>query len=517
MILLFLALIPSLFWDAGPQSAPVLEKAGIREIAVAGDAAAWAGTRIRATAVDPGKFVKLDPPGVDYQQGRGGATAAPWVNSNLWHMLRDRGKPFVYEVNGAAVVTAIAEAYVSGAQTYFRLKTDDLQTFTRTVRFLREIDGPAMPARANFGLVDDGSAEIEEVMNLLIRRNLLFEPVQKAADFKGPVVRVGTPEYSKELASEPYRFAAVVRSHIGDDRRLVRIYGSDTTVVQLAGNEQHSRLHLIQYGRTPVTGMRVRVAGRFPRVMVAGLGQRMVAPEDVVIDGTATEFTIPEFRNYVVVDLDAHPQGTLSSTWSDSEFELTADPQAKQWRSINGVAVDRLASGESTPFGPTEVRSRWTKDALYLLYSCPYRALSLKPDPITDRDTPQLWNWDVAEAFIGADFQNIAQYREYQVSPQGERVDLDIDVLNPKPNGGMDWNSGFTVRARIDEAHKVWYGEMRIPLSSIASQGLKKGDRLRLGLFRITGPQDDKYLVAWQPSYRRNFHVPEAFGTLVLR
>jgi hypothetical protein len=29
----------------------------------------------------------------------------------------------------------------------------------------------------------------------------------------------------------------------------------------------------------------------------------------------------------------------------------------------------------------TEVRSRWTKDSLYLLYVCPYEELYLKPDP----------------------------------------------------------------------------------------------------------------------------------------
>jgi len=89
-------------------------------------------------------------------------------------------------------------------------------------------------------------------------------------------------------------------------------------------------------------------------------------------------------------------------------------------------------------------------------------------------------------------------------------------VQSPKPDGGMGWNSGFTVKARVDEAKKIWYGEMRIPLASIAAREFKAGDKLRLGLFRITGRPEEKNLVAWQPSFRRNFHVPEAFGTLVL-
>ena len=230
-------------------------------------------------------------------------------------------------------------------------------------------------------------------------------------------------------------------------------------------------------------------------------------PEDIAFDGEATEFTIPELKNYAIVDLDGHDPGVLTSVYSDRDFDLSADPSAPQWRSVPSV---------SAPLDTT-VRSRWTRDSLYLLYTCPYRSLGLKPAPVLDRETPQLWNWDVAEAFIGADMKNIGQYREYQLSPQSEWVDLDIDVQNPKPGGGMPWNSGFKVRGRIDEAHKIWYGEMRIPLASIAERPFHAGDHLRLGLFRITGSSSDRELVAWQPSYRRSFHVPEAFGTLVLQ
>ena len=517
MILVFLTLVPSLLWDEGPATATALEKAGIREIATTRDASVWAGTKVRATPVDAGKLVKADPPGVDYQLSEGGATAAPWVNSNLWRQLREPGKAYLYEVHGPAVALAAVEAYASGAPSYFRLKQDDLAAFGAALRFLQEIDGPPLPPRANFGLVDDGSAEMEEVMNLLLRRNLLFQPVRSADDWKGTVVRLGSSEYPKDLASEPYKFAAVVRGRVGDDRRLVRIYGSDTTIVRMYGTEQHARIHLIQYGRNAVRGMRVRALGRYPRVLVAALGQRVTVPEDITMDDSATEFTIPEFRTYAVVDLDRHEPGTLASAYSNRNFALTADPNAEQWRSAPSVTVDRVAFGDPVPIGATEIRSRWTSDSLYLLYVCPFRRLHLKPDPVTDRDTPQLWDWDVAEAFIGADARSIGQYREYQVSPQGEWVDLDIDVLHPKPDGGIAWNSGYEVKARIDNDRKIWYGEMRIPLASVAARKFKSGDRLRLGLFRITGPPDERSLIAWQPSFRRNFHVPEAFGTLVLR
>ena len=45
------------------------------------------------------------------------------------------------------------------------------------------------------------------------------------------------------------------------------------------------------------------------------------------------------------------------------------------------------------------------KENLYLLYVCPYEELYLKPSPVTKVETNELWNWDVAELFIGSRFQ----------------------------------------------------------------------------------------------------------------
>ena len=62
----------------------------------------------------------------------------------------------------------------------------------------------------------------------------------------------------------------------------------------------------------------------------------------------------------------------------------------------------------------------------------------------------QLWNWDVAEAFIGSDFADIKHYKEFEVSPQGEWIDLDVDLHHPHHEEGWRWNSGFEAAARID-------------------------------------------------------------------
>lgn len=172
--------------------------------------------------------------------------------------------------------------------------------------------------------------------------------------------------------------------------------------------------------------------------------------------------------------------------------------------------------GNDVPGHRTEIRSRWTRDNLYFLFICPYQELYLKPGPVADKETNRLWNYDVAEVFIGWDFQNIRRYKEFELSPQGEWVDLDIDRDHPLPEGGWLWNSGFEVMARIDRAAKIWYGVMRIPWKSIDERRPQPGNQLRVNFYRMQGPPPQRKMVAWQPTHSRTYHVPESFGTLRL-
>ncbi len=207
--------------------------------------------------------------------------------------------------------------------------------------------------------------------------------------------------------------------------------------------------------------------------------------------------------------------GRLVSRFSKADFALTADPATPQWKKVPGVFAENGPKGQPVPGHRTEIRSRWTRDSLYLLFICPYQELYLHPNPSQTTETSELWEWDVAEAFIGSDFKDILRYKEFQVSPQGEWIDLAIDRHEP-PKHDPSWNSGFQVKARIDAEKKIWYGEMRIPMKAIDSRPAAKGNELRLNLFRCQGPKPDRKFIAWQPTGQENYHVPEAFGRLVL-
>ena len=167
----------------------------------------------------------------------------------------------------------------------------------------------------------------------------------------------------------------------------------------------------------------------------------------------------------------------LTSAYSAEDLELNTDPTSAVWAKAPRVTADRNYLGEPIAGPPTEIRSRWTKEHLYLLYICPYDELNLKPDPDRSAETPRLWNWDVGEAFIGSDFEQITRYKEFQVSPQSECVDLDIDRENPKGQAGGKWNSGFTVAARIDAQAKIWYGDDAHPVLCHRHASAGKGSR----------------------------------------
>jgi Carbohydrate family 9 binding domain-like len=206
----------------------------------------------------------------------------------------------------------------------------------------------------------------------------------------------------------------------------------------------------------------------------------------------------------------------VKCVWAESDVSLNTDPQSSFWRGAQPVYLELDPHGNREPKYRTEVRTRWTKRNLYFLFRCPYEQLNLKPNPKTSTETNELWNWDVAEVFIGSDFKDIARYKEFEISPRGEWIDLDIDLHKPHHEDGWTWNSGFQVSARIDRPAHLWYGAMKIPYSAIDPRPAAAGNQLRLNLFRSQGPGPSRHEITWQPPLADSFHVPERFGVLEL-
>ena len=177
----------------------------------------------------------------------------------------------------------------------------------------------------------------------------------------------------------------------------------------------------------------------------------------------------------------------MASHYSAIDPPLQWSPDASFWHDVPATVLASDNFGKAQPAHRTEVRSRWTKNYLYFQFTCRYEELYLHPKPVRNSETNQLWDWDVAEVFVGSNWKDIRHYREFELSPQGEWLDLDIDLGRPMP-ADWRWNSGFAVTTKIDAAQRTWYGAMRIPYSSIDTREASEGNVLRMNLYREQGP-----------------------------
>ena len=197
---------------------------------------------------------------------------------------------------------------------------------------------------------------------------------------------------------------------------------------------------------------------------------------------------------------------------------LNTDPSSATWSHAASTWIARDCTQQlDYPKLKTEVRGFWTDSDLYLLFISPYTELNLWLPADNSKDRLKLWDRDVVEFFLGDDWTDIKHYREFEVAPTGDWVDLAID-LN-KDTYDATWNSGFQHQGRIDEATHTWYAAARVPLKSVSEHPVKPGTKWRANLYRIDGIGGDpqRRFMCWQPTCvvnRDPNHVPEHFGTL---
>ncbi len=200
---------------------------------------------------------------------------------------------------------------------------------------------------------------------------------------------------------------------------------------------------------------------------------------------------------------------------------LRADPLAPAWNKAGSSELHRdCTHTRDYPDLLTTVRAFWTDSAIYFLFEAPYRTLNLFLPVHGPGDRDKLWDRDVVEIFLGADTANTNRYREFEIAPTGDHVDLAISYDLQKYD--QSWNSGWQTLARIDSANHRWYAAARIPLAAVSNSPVRPGTRWRINLYRIDGegPDSDRRFLCWRPTCvvnRDPNHVPEAFGTLIFQ
>lgn len=251
----------------------------------------------------PEGAVKLPPPKVEYRPNEASATTSPWIDANGWQILRKPDKSYYYDVPANAAALAAAEAFAYGATAAVHTDQAGTQAFNRMLDFLRTIPEVDLPVVANFGIIDDGSDETGELMNLMARHNLLYKVVQAPDPRLDIDIKLGTKEYPLDQAADPSFLARKLRGQLGDEKRALRVYGSEVVIARFLSSGDHARVHLLNYANRSVSGLRVRVRGAFAHQSIRAFGIPDAKLQDPVIDNGATEFTVPELGTYAVVDL----------------------------------------------------------------------------------------------------------------------------------------------------------------------------------------------------------------------
>src|SRR5262252_6481302 len=186
-----------------------------------------AGVERVCTDADLARREALATPGTSPRPRVASPTRAPWIEANGWRVMRRPAAKYVYDVPAGKAALAAAEAFAYGADAALKIDRADVAPLAAMLKFLDSLPPGDLARVADFAVVDDGSARTGEVMNLLVRRNLLFEVVGAPSPRFAINVRIGSPEYPAEEAADPSAFALKIRRRLTDDGRALRVFGSE--------------------------------------------------------------------------------------------------------------------------------------------------------------------------------------------------------------------------------------------------------------------------------------------------
>lgn len=202
----------------------------------------------------------------------------------------------------------------------------------------------------------------------------------------------------------------------------------------------------------------------------------------------------------------------VAATRAAGPLDVEGFPAEATWGQAAAIRFCHDWQGKnSDPERETAARLLWTAEFLFVKFVARYRSITVFPDSDANGRRDHLWDRDVAEMFLQPHQASARHYKEIEVSPNGQWIDLDI-----APGEKRDLQSGLRRRVRIDEENKIWQAELALPMKGLAEQ-FDPVLSWRVNFFRVEGPSEPRFYSAWQPTGTSapNFHVPECFGKLV--
>jgi uncharacterized protein (DUF362 family) len=189
----------------------------------------------------------------------------------------------------------------------------------------------------------------------------------------------------------------------------------------------------------------------------------------------------------------------------------TIDPA---WAAAKPIVFTTDWAGRKTETS-TQVRVLWSPKGLYLLFELAGASTFTDQHRPIDTERVDLYEENCVELFLVPDPANRQRYFEIELGPFGHFFDVLVDRAR-KPRADNAWSAGLRIGTQRDEAKQRAIIEVAIEAPDVRA-ALAPGAGLPLGLYRMEGQNKRQYLAAF-PTHtpRPSFHVPEAFGTLIL-
>jgi alpha-galactosidase len=187
-------------------------------------------------------------------------------------------------------------------------------------------------------------------------------------------------------------------------------------------------------------------------------------------------------------------------------------PQISAWDTAPPIHFNADWQGHNAdPHRATEVRLLWTPETFFLRFLARFREITVFSDADPSGRRDHLWDRDVAEVFLQPDSSDPLLYKEFEVSPNGMWIDLDLSHGKRR-----DLQSGLHRRVQLNEETRTWIAELAIPMKCL-TPSFHPSKVWRVNFFRVEGSAEPRFYSAWQPTRtpQPNFHVPEAFGNLI--
>ena len=159
----------------------------------------------------------------------------------------------------------------------------------------------------------------------------------------------------------------------------------------------------------------------------------------------------------------SHCRSSQPARLSRTAFLLKPNGSERQPVSFSPRLAGRRTRSPATDRSALCYGARTT---LYVRFRCRYRAIDVFPDAESNGRRDELWDRDVAEVFLQPDRFGEKYYKEFEVSPNGQWLDLDITPEGLRTHHQRDAKLGQARRIQ----HAQWTAELAIPMAAITAQ-----------------------------------------------